>query len=268
MMGITRTITWGDVERYQCLRETSRKLNARLTKTIPRVAYDEIGAALGILRKGRLAFETESVAAVLTDCCLYDWILDGRNVITNYSLDQPAPAGTDEEYLLAAYQQAQFRILVAGSVAAGAGIECRDALSGERLFLMDISYSSTASPEGSIMAARTIPLDGYWMTTGAGLPITDKKAGREVVAEVERLLKADPPCDPHVLSLAILRKCLECGADQHMTYVGTEGGDHSGDPQGADAARAYRPSRRMPSRNQPCPCGSGKKYKRCCLPKS
>jgi hypothetical protein len=35
-MGITRTITWGDVEEYQGLRQASRKLMSRVTKTVPR----------------------------------------------------------------------------------------------------------------------------------------------------------------------------------------------------------------------------------------
>lgn len=29
----------------------------------------------------------------------------------------------------------------------------------------------------------------------------------------------------------------------------------------------YKPKRGIVGRNMPCPCGSGKKYKHCCLPK-
>ncbi|HWW64228.1 MAG TPA: SEC-C metal-binding domain-containing protein, partial [Sphingomonadaceae bacterium] len=32
----------------------------------------------------------------------------------------------------------------------------------------------------------------------------------------------------------------------------------------AEPPRAHTPSARKTGRNQPCPCGSGKKYKRCC----
>ena len=35
------------------------------------------------------------------------------------------------------------------------------------------------------------------------------------------------------------------------------------------ARQAYQAAAltRKPGRNDPCPCGSGKKYKKCCLPK-
>jgi hypothetical protein len=177
MMGIAKTITWADVEAYQRLREAGRRLTTRMTKTIPGAAYREIGTALGIYRKGVLVFDTEDVAAVLADCCLHDWIHDGRNLVEQYCLDHPAPPDSDDAYLLRAYQQARFRVLVAGSIAPGAGIECADTLSGERFFLTDISLSNCARNSRTLFATRTVPLDGYWMTTGAGLPIGDRNTG-------------------------------------------------------------------------------------------
>ena len=267
MMGTTRTISWGDVEEYQRLREASRKLMSRITKTIPRAAYNEIGAALGILRKGVLVFDTEDVAAVLADCCVHDWIRDHRNLVAKYSLDHPPSAGTDEEFLLLAHQRARFRVVVPGSIAPGAGLECTDTLSGERFFLMDVSLSHTAQQGHPLLATRTVPLDGYWMTTGAGLPIGDKKTGREVVRKVEKLLKA-PPVDDHQVALTVLRACLDGGAAEYISYAGpqeSDEGEESEDDFLAPAQPAI--SRRVPGRNAPCPCGSGKKYKRCCLRK-
>jgi hypothetical protein len=268
MLGITKTITWGDVEKYQRLREASRKLMSRLTKTIPRAAMEEIAEALGIMWKGVLVYDTEDVTAVHADCCLHDWIRDGRNLVTKYSLDHPASPGTDEDFLLRAHQQARFRILLPKSVAPGAGMECTDALSGEHLFLMDIAYCSSVHDGGPVMAARTVPLDGYWMTTGAGLPITGQKAGEEVVREVKRLFKVVPPVDPHEMALAILRKCLDCGAAEYITYRGPEERDAPKELESHVTARPQRAtSRRVAGRNDPCPCGSGRKYKRCCLRK-
>jgi len=268
-MGITKTITWGDVEKYQRFRQASRKLMSRLTKTIPRAAMEEIGNALGIMRKGVLVYDTEDVMAVHADCCLHDWIRNGRNLITKYSLEHPASPGTDEEFLLRAHQQARFRILIPGSVAPGAGVECADGLSGERLFLMDVALGNSVQEGRTLMATRTVPLDGYWMTTGAGLPIGDKKTGEEVVGEVRGLLKVVPPVDPHKLALAILRKCLDCGAAEYVTYRGLKESEDSEEPE-TDFTPAPQPatSRRVAGRNDQCPCGSGRKYKRCCLRKS
>jgi hypothetical protein len=266
MMGITKTITWADLEEYQRLREISRKLMSRITKTIPRAAYDEIGSALGILRKGVLVFETEDVAAVLADCCLHDWIRDDQNLVEKYSFNHPASPGTDEEYLLRACQQARFRVLVPGSIARGVGMECADALSGERFFLMDISLSNCAQEGHTVFAARTVPLDGYWITTGAGLPIADRKTGNEVIREVNRLFHV-LPVDEHKLALTILRKCLEGGAAEYVTYRGGNDETKEIEEPGDDFATQTQPavSRRVAGRNDPCPCGSGRKYKRCCL---
>ncbi len=268
MMGTTKTITWGNIEDYQRLREASRKLMDRITKTIPRAATEEIGAALGIMQKGVLFFDTEDVAAVLADCCLHDWIRDGRNLITKYTEDHPASPGSDEEFLFRAYPQARFRVLLPKSVAPGAGLECLDALSGEHLFLMDIAYSSCVHDGGPVMAGRTIPLNGFWMTTGAGLPVTGEKIINEVVREIERLFKIVPAVDPHKMALAILRKCLDYGAAEYVTYLTPDESEDTEEPE-ADFAAPPQPvvSRRVAGRNDPCPCGSGKKYKRCCLRK-
>jgi hypothetical protein len=225
---------------------------------------EEIANALGIMRKGVLVYDTEDVMAVHTDCCLHDWIRDGRNLITKYSLDHPASPGTDEEFLLRAHQQAQFRILIPESVAPGAGLKCADGLSDDRLFLMDLALSNSVQIGQSLMATRTVPLDGYWMTTGAGLPISDRKIGEEVARELRRLLEAEPPVDPHKLALAILRKCLDCGAAEYVTYSGPEERvDLEESETGFLPAPKPATSRRVAGRNDPCPCGSGKKYKKC-----
>jgi hypothetical protein len=265
-MGTPKAITWGAVERYQRLREVSRKLMNRMTKTIPRVAMEEIGEALGIMRKGALVYDTEDVIAVHADCCLHDWIRDGKNLVTKYSLAHPASPGTDEELILRSQQQARFRILLPQSVAAGAGMECIDALSGEHLFLMDIAFSSSVHDGGPVMAARTVPLGDFWMTTGAGLPITGEKAGNEVIGKVRSLLSVVPSVNQHEMALSILRTCLDCGAAEYITYSGpSENEDAQEVESKLLAPRQPATSRRALGRNAPCPCGSGKKYKHCCL---
>jgi hypothetical protein len=276
MMGTARTITWGDVERYQRLRETDRKLMNRVMKTVPRVAFEEIGAALGVMRKGVLVFDSDSVISVLADCCVHDWIKDGKNVVTKFSLAHPASPGSDEEYLLRAHQLARYRLLISESIARGAGLECVDALSMEHLFIMDVNFSISAKPDGPLLATRTVPLDGYWMTTGVGLPVGDKQTANAVMREVRPLGPDLTRADPHKLALTIIRACLDCGAAEHVRYEGADEEDNDllvgfedGDSDKPQLHRAPSPraraSRRAPGRNDPCPCGSGKKYKRCCL---
>lgn len=84
---------------------------------------------------------------------------------------------------------------------------------------------------------------------------------------MERLFR-DPPEDEHKLALTILRECLDGGAAEYVTYSGTDTANDFEEP-GDDVIAQARPavSRRSVGRNDACPCGSGKKYKRCCLRK-
>jgi hypothetical protein len=249
-----------DVERYRRLRAAGQRLNSRISATVPREAFYAIGEAIGILRNGTLVFEDEGTMSVLMDCCIYDWIKDGKTVVQRYAESQAPPAGTDEHYLLQAYLRATFRILLPKSFLPGAGAQCRDALLKEDIFLMDLGLSQgTSTGADSLLAARTIPLGDYWMTSGAALPTSSVAiAAAKLILEHEELQSSDIP-DSSTIALAMVRTSLEFGAAQRIRYQNIQSqsedtGDHS----------TPRLAAGVPGRNSPCPCGSGKRYKRCC----
>lgn len=66
--------------------------------------------------------------------------------------------------------------------------------------------------------------------------------------------------DPHRTALVFVRTLLEHGTSEHIKYQiwGEDGAevDEHGSSQTVTAS--------APGRNSPCPCGSGKRYKRCC----
>ncbi len=99
-MGTDYSPTLDDVERYRRLRVLSMDLSHRMIKTIPRKALQEVGHAIGIMRQGVLVFDTEDMASVLMDCCLYDWSENGKNPIQRYAQLHPAKPWTDEDLLL------------------------------------------------------------------------------------------------------------------------------------------------------------------------
>lgn len=220
-MGTLFAPTRADVERYRRLRGLGMDLSHRIIKTIPRQTIYDVGDAIGILRNGVLEFESEDMTSVLMDCCLYDWFEDGKNVVQRYSETHPAKPGTDERYLLDAYLQAKYRVLVVQSGAPGAGLHCRDVLHGEELFLMDLGLSQTAKNAGAAFATRTIPLGEYWMTSGAGLPINSKAAVQDALKRIEsgkQKLAAGPGSVP----LLIVRTCLAAGAAEYFAYESAE----------------------------------------------
>jgi hypothetical protein len=245
-----------DVERYVKLRAAAMDLNHRIVRTIPRQAMEDMGEALGIRHNGTLFFETEDVSSVLMDCCLYDWIEDGLNVVQRYALDDPSRPGTDDDYLLDAYLHAEYRILRCGELAPGAGIYATDEISGDRLFVMDIAMSRSAQPR-VLWASRLIPLETFWMTGGAGLPIFPEARQRIFRRlEEERLLNNGRLAKSHRMPLVVARECLASGAGQRVRYE-----------QLASQPEPILPRRVLtsPGRNDRCPCGSGRKYKHCCL---
>jgi len=205
--------THSDVKRYQQLRGVCRAMSDRMVLRIPSLAYDDIGNALGILHGGKLILETEDMCAVLADCCLYDWYQNGENLVQRYAAECPSEPGSDEEFMLSAMRQERYRILQPLSRVAGAGLQCQDMLTGEKLFLMDVGFSSTS---GSMsLATRTFPLGDYWISGGAALPISSK----ETIESLEQVFR-QPPDDFAQFELAVVRACLQGGAAERIRYAG------------------------------------------------
>ena len=209
--------TRNDVERYRRLRVLSMDLNSRIIKTIPRRTFGEVGEALGILRNGVLVFETEDMTSVHMDCCLYEWFTNGKNIVQRYAETHPPKPGTDEAYLLDAYLQAKYRVLLVQSAMPGASVYCRDVLNGGELFLMDLGLSRTAQDADFAFATRTIPLGEYSMSSGAGLPVSPKKSALDALCSFARGEPSSPDKVDSV-PLRIVRACFAAGAASHIAY--------------------------------------------------
>jgi hypothetical protein len=239
-----------------------------LTKTIPREAIQEMGSALGIMRKNKLVFDTLDVSSVLMDSCLFDWIRGGKNLVERYVEAHPPAPATDEHLLLQAYCRAKYRLLLSRAISPGAITYWFDAISGESIALMDISLSqSMARGFQGLLATRTAPLGGIWMTTGAALPVGDRKTGEMVLKTIRQgnLLEDTSSAGEHKLATAVIRCCLDSGAAEHVRY---EGGEEEGEEfiKARSSTEVKSPQRHI-DRNDPCPCGSGKRYRRCCMRK-
>lgn len=105
------------------------------------------------------------------------------------------------------------------------------------------------------------------MTTGAVLPIGDKKTGAMVLETIRRgnLLEDTTPAGEHKLATAIIRACLDSGAAEYVRYE--TGEEEEEEIDGARMIMGVESGRRHIDRNDPCPCGSGKRYRGCCMHK-
>ena len=257
--------TSADVERYKRLRRLAMDLNQRMVRTIPREAICETGSRLGIMRRGVLVFRSVDETNILMDCCLYDWMRDGRNVVENYAASHPALPGTDEAELLQGFLQAKYRVLVPTLRSEGAGAYASDILAqAEEIFLMDIGLS--LGPLEVILASRTIPLGGFSMTAGAVLPASPEVLRRALdLATRQGLVENGRFIDRHRLTLLIVRALLADGASEHVAYETVFAPPRSRAPAGLRSSADTAPKAAyVPSRNSCCPCGSRRRYKKCC----
>lgn len=237
--------------RYQHLRRIGLDLNNRLVERLDRSDMDEGGKKLGILRRNVLTLDTEDAIAVLMDFCLHDVRRNGVTAIERYLTESPPPPDSDEWVLLQALRQARFSLFVVESAEPGVGVHVRDLLRDEPRFLVDVGLGRTAKV-GMVLAARVMAPDGIGMTTGAALPIgvrpTIDRAQYVDDLKVRGLDYGNlSPTESSELAATIIRSCLRHGAAEQVEYV--------------DPGRL--PARRI-GRNDPCPCGCGKKFKRCC----
>lgn len=253
----------GLVSRYQRLRAV--KLGDKLAR---RLSKDDLHAGarkLGMLHRGTLVFDSEDQMPVLMDYCIYDVFRNGQNAVAQYLAAFPDSAG-DEALCLQAMQRATYSLLTVESVERELGIIVQDLRTGESTLVVDMGLSVTALP-GLVLATRLLPFDGLTMTGGAALPVAVLHEGQDP-SVLYRLADALVPdeqgyCDPATL----IRACLESGSSEMIAYA--EAADSlSGPPQPKSNHLISRPALTPAERrNAPCPCGSGKKLKHCCLRK-
>lgn len=200
-----------DVERYRKLRALALELNSRITKTIPREALEQTAEALGFREDGVVRYRNENNLDIHADCCFYDWRDEnGLNVVERYRAAHPAEPGSIDELLLDSYCKARFSIFGLEFAIPDAGVYCRDMMNGEELFIMDIGLSNSLSKEPMLHAGRIVPIGGFWMTTGAGMPISD-----EALDRAEKLVLGE---EPFPFPVGVLRACIEAGDDEHVAY--------------------------------------------------
>ncbi len=236
-------------------------MNDRLANSVPKQTLDECGRILGFVHKGTLVFETEDEVALLMDYCIYYPQPDGSNQVTRFLETSPPPADSDEMRTLQAMTHAYYSLFQIKDLVRGVGVEVRDVLRDETGFIADIGLGSSARPN-MMMATRVIPTDDFLTTGGAALPVDASAASRIIKALGQTIFnpgafdfKRITPQQEAKLAALIIRECRSTGMTSHIAYA------EPGGPAGV-GSRVTR--RRRVGRNEPCPCGSGKKFKMCC----
>jgi len=274
-------VTHAEVQRellaqYQRFRRVARRLNRSLVDSLDSEAIDEAGERLGILKRGVLIFDTEDMATVLMDYAIHHVYRDGRNAVARYLETHPGPAESEEMLVLRGLADVRYSILHVANVFRGFAVEMDDFLRGERLLLIDVALSSTASQD-FVLAGNVLCQGTFWMTSGAALPLSAQVV-RTLARPIRQSFGTKPEDFRHLsrarqadLAALVIRTCLEKGMAEHIAY--DEPDTRWGGPHFHQARRraldtiepslAESRASRL-GRNDPCPCGSGRKYKVCC----
>jgi hypothetical protein len=248
------------VDRYECFRRISRQLHSTLLNYLPKKALKKCAKKLGISKSGVFVFQQEHEADVLMDYCIYDYYEGSINTVSRYMMQHPPTAGSDEYLVLKAMSESYYSIIQVEDIVDGVGIRAHDPLRDKRFLLVDIGLSRTAI-EGLVIAARFISFEDFAMTSGAALPVDADTLIKIMDLLTQRFVEGPDKCrDFSVkqkadLSASIIRLCLESEASSRIAYEY---------PERNPEIIPFPTGNNRVGRNEPCPCGSGRKYKRCC----
>lgn len=265
-------------ERYKRFRHLGERISNDLLEYTPKGqdVLPAVARKLGLaIHERTIIFDSEAQMGVLADCMIYDCYEGGLNAVDRYMAAHPPAPGSDEQLLLDAQKNALFRILSVLNVLPGIGVQTYDVLNDENVLLLDHGLSLGAVP-GLPLATRTVDLGSFHMTTGAPMPVLSA----ETLEAIRRMLIEEHAEDPDSfralspparadVTARIIRLCFEAGAAQDIEMESLEEQDAmalqeaEGMPYLASRPAPLLASGRI-GRNEPCPCGSGKKYKKCC----
>lgn len=245
---------------YARLRAVLTPINSELCARLPREALEWAGQRLGLLHRGTLIFGSEDDASVLMDFCAHAWRVGGLNVTQRLLAEAPGEPGSDRRLLLGALAVARYRILVVQRIVEGFGVVTFDALDRTEVTVADLGLASSAVPH-AVVAGRILHLPGFAIQSGIAQHVT-----RSALVELRRRLAKTTELDAlpqtsrdDLLAEVTTRCILEVRAREEADpFLGAGPQAALGPPP-----PAHRLSRR-PSRNGPCPCGSGRRYKGCC----
>ena len=267
------------VRRYMEVRAVGPKVTHGMASHVPPDALGEAAGKLGLLQGKTIVMEDESHTAALMDFVMYDCRESGKNSVDRFFAENHTDFGPQEIVVMRAMQNGYYSVFLIESAVPGAGVHVKDLVRNQKHFLADKGLSMSA-PIGGALAGRVIPCDGFLTTTGAALPI-DSEVLRSILMFLALPENKDfasaPPERRADITAQIIRFCISPRNTartifQNVNNPGPSAAFTIDDDQTSDAYRtqdeAFEPSNdlsaRLPGRNDPCTCGSGKKYKKCC----
>lgn len=250
---------------YLRLRQVQRGLNEQLFREIGKAGMQDCARALGFWGNGVMIFDEEDDVSLLADFAIHEH--KAVRVVIERRMTG-AETTDDERTVLAAMVRSRFTLFGVTEIIPGVGARALDLLNEEPFFLADVNLSETGTPN-IIMAAHLLPFETFVMTSGAPLPF-DPEVARLLLAGMRA--RSITPADlgalaPHARA-QLAANLIALARRRPETVRSVLNAAESGQgflPWASPTAMLSEGRAPRVGRNDPCPCGSGKKFKKCCL---
>jgi hypothetical protein len=211
---------------------------------------------------------------LLIDCCAYSLRLQGETGIERLRRKRPAPRpGSAADAVIEAAFASRLALVFVEDVDFGVGIDTYDVVRDESFFVFDGPVSLRARP-GYVFLTRVYSVDE--LTLSSGLMVLMWKCQPEDRDSFSAWFRATylglnfdglTRHEVEAMEIRLLREMIAV-VDRDRQAVPDLASDLDDEalfdePFACERSELRRTGPNV-GRNDPCPCGSGKKYKRCC----
>ena len=219
--------------------------------------------AIGL--EGRVVMPLDDQMVIQLEWAFHDVMFDGQTILTRVAANPPelTPKALRA---LRNRPHARYSVFRLNDLAPELGVEFEDLIFGGKFAVLDLPTAENRKP-GDLMATRIYWTGEYW-THSSGrffvrpgmLPLIRKRV--DEIAGQSRYEDLPPKVRMQVTT-EIIRACAEDMANQDPREVDWGGLDKF-KKQTPFGSTQPPPGKTRVGRNDPCPCGSGLKYKHCC----
>lgn len=247
------------VRDYKALRAERIELTNLL---VTMLSQDDLHAAardLGMLREKEIDLGTRDEMCVLMDYAIHAIRCDdGRNAVDRVLLKNPPPEGSNPLRLLRSMQRSHYTIFEVQTPIPGVGV--RGVAGAERtpILLVDMGLSKSAIPGLALATRIHSPGEGWWITTGAAMPMNHEAIDQIISGMESHRRRHGAELSEEDRTRLIVRSCISSGTSRQVRYTNPD------EPDGGPTTTAPIRASSKVGRNDPCPCGSGRKHKKCC----
>ena len=260
------------LRKYRRLRDVGNPLMTRIADGVPKELFIRAGEDLGLSKNSRtFVLKSRNDCDFVMDRAIHDILWEGKRWIERVCDEDIGKYQPEEQAMLKAHRAPAFSLYEVMAVSAGRGVLLKDLFDGRELFLIDLGLGATGS-KGLVIATRVISHRDIHFTAGVTMAYRPER----VKSMIERLSalyreQENTPVWKETMRNqvpALFREYRKGEVEVEFAPVthAPAGPPRAETGEADKAPQAPEEERPLPGRNAPCPCGSGKKYKKCCLP--